>query len=83
MVRGDERRSAAPQSRIQQVQRRLVIAVVERKKGQHSGKGSRKVRGMARAEGLEFAVHESRGEAARPFIEIAQHQARSAQIGLQ
>ena len=75
MVGGDERGGCAHEVRFDQLERRLVVAVVERDHGEQAGEGGRQAQRMARAEGVEGLAEQMRGEAAGPLVEVADDEA--------
>ena len=80
MIGGDERGGCAYKVRLEEHERRLVVAVVEGDHGEQAGEGSRNAQRMARAEGLEGVAKQMRGETAGPLVEIADHEARRGEV---
>ena len=80
MVGGDERGGCAHEVGVEELQWGFVVAVVERHEWQQAGEGGRKPQSVAWTESVEGFAEQVCGEAAGPFVEVADDEARGCEL---
>ena len=82
VVGGDEGSRRADETGLEKLERRLVVAVIERDEREQAREGGRHAEGVARLEGLKGVAQKACGEATGPFVEIADDKARRTELGV-
>src|SRR5262245_36050345 len=79
MIGGNQGHAAAVKKELLQSQIAIKVHMIQMHQRQHAGIGPPAVQMELNVNAYEFLLQHSRNQATRPFVEIAQHQARMLQ----
>src|SRR5262245_43371942 len=77
MIRSDQRGAATVQLGVNQLQRFVVVDVIQMQEGKDPGIGGGASQSRANVGAAEMFIEQARGQSARPFVEVAHQHTRA------